>query len=91
MGLAPASRDVALKWNELVERDMEDAENIRERERDDLSISRNRKYFRHWRKRMGIKMGKIQTREYMTRSEISDKVVVLCFTAEPLFLNNIQY
>ena len=37
-GLAPASRDVALKWNELVQRDMEDARNISEWERDDLFL-----------------------------------------------------
>ena len=35
-GLAPASRDVALKWNELAQRDMADARNISEWERDDL-------------------------------------------------------
>jgi len=34
---------------------------------------------------MGIKIGKIQTREYMSRLEMSDKVLVLCFKAEPLF------
>ena len=36
-GLAPASRDVALKWNELAQRDMADARNISEWGRDDLS------------------------------------------------------
>ena len=85
MGLAPDSRAAALKWNELVQRDMEDARNISEWERDDLSRSSNRRYFRQWRHRMGIKIGKIQTREYMSRLEISDKVLVLCFKAEPVF------
>ena len=75
-GLAPASRDVALKWNELVQRDMEDARNISDWERDDLSRPSNRRYFRQWRQRMGIHIGKIQTRQYMSRLEISDKVLV---------------
>ena len=34
---------------------------------------------------MGIKIGKIQTRENMSRLEISDKVLVLLFKAELLF------
>ena len=75
-GLAPASHDVALKWNELVQRDMEDARNTSEWEREDRSRSSNRRYFRQWRQRMGIKIGKIQTRENMSRLEISDKVLV---------------
>ena len=54
-------------------------------ERDDLSRSSNRRYFRQWRQRMGIKIGKIQTREYMSRLEMPDKFLVLCFKAEPLF------
>ena len=90
-GLAPVCRDVAMRWNDIVANDMEAAEDLREWERDDLSISRNRKYFKRWRNRMGIKIGKIQTREYMSRLEISDKVVVLCLTEDASFLNSIQY
>ena len=56
---------------------MEDARNISEWEREDRSRSSSRRYFRHWRQRMGIKIGKIQTIEYMSRLEISDKILVL--------------
>ena len=32
---------------------------------------------RHGEKKLGIKIGKIQTREFMSRPEIADKVIVL--------------
>ena len=56
---------------------MEDARNISEWEREDRSRSSSRRYFRQRRQRMGIKIGKIQIRENMSRLDMSDKVLVL--------------
>ena len=75
-GLAPPIRDVALKWTELADGHGVLRMDSTDWERYDLSKSKHRKYFIAWRKRMTIKLGKIQTRELMSRVEIQDKVIV---------------
>jgi hypothetical protein len=75
-GLAPACRDLALKWDELhVEGDV-DAEPDALLSRENLSLSKNRKFFSRWRCSFGVRLGKIQTREAFTRDEIAAKAGV---------------
>jgi hypothetical protein len=73
-GLAPAGRDVAVRWDQISEASLPADGDIRGPRREDLSYSRHRYFFLRWRRRMGISLGKIQTREAFTRLGISDKV-----------------
>jgi len=79
-GLAPACRDVASKWDMILETSMPAVGDHHALQRHNLSVSRNRHFFIRWRYRMAISMGKIQTREAFTRPQIAAKVAVaLCF------------
>ena len=49
-GLAPTARDVALKWDDLAEREVVVGDHTSECERGDLSKRRNRAFFSSWRK-----------------------------------------
>ena len=49
-GLAPSARDVALKWDDLVEREVVVGDHTSECDRGDLSKRRNRAFFSSWRK-----------------------------------------
>ena len=75
-GLAPACRDVAVRWDQISEASLPAVGDLRGPQREDLSVSRHRHFFIKWRSRMGISMGKIQTREAFTRAQIGDKVAV---------------
>ena len=75
-GLAPSCASVALKWDTLVVEDvLPGAGVLGGIERSDLSQRKNRAFFSNWRKKMGIKIGKIQTRQFMSRAEIAEKVM----------------
>ena len=75
-GLAPACRDVAVRWDQISEASLPADGDIRGPLREDLSYSKHRHFFLMWRQRMGISLGKIQTREAFTRLRIADKVAV---------------
>jgi hypothetical protein len=79
-GLAPACRDVASKWDMILETSMPAVGDHHALQRHNLSVSRNRHFFIRWRYRMAISMGKIQTREAFTRPQIAAKVAVGIFT-----------
>ena len=79
-GLAPACRDVAAKWDEISEASLPVVGDLRGPLREDLSVPRHRHFFLKWRRRMGISLGKIQTREAFTRLQIADKVAVASFS-----------
>ena len=49
-GLAPSARDVALKWDDLLEREVLVEDHTSECDRGDLSKRRNRAFFSSWRK-----------------------------------------
>ena len=49
-GLAPSARDVALKWDDLLEREVVVGDHTSECDRGDLSKRRNRAFFSSWRK-----------------------------------------
>ena len=80
-GLAPASRDVAARWDQISEASLPAVGDLRGPQREDLSLSRNRCFFIRWRDRMRVSMGKIQNREAFTREEIGDKVAVSYFVS----------
>ena len=84
-GLAPPVRDVALKWTELADKHDVLRMDSMDSDRSDLSKNKHRKYFINWRKRMHIKVGKIQTRELMSRIEIQEKVI-LSFLGSSLYV-----
>ena len=74
-GLAPSCRDVALKWDTLAVGDVLPGPGVfGDMERSDVSKRKNRAFFSRWRQNMCIKVGKIQTRQFMSRAEIGDKV-----------------
>jgi len=75
-GLAPACRDVAIKWDMITETFMPLVGDDHASQRHNLSVSRNRHFFIRWRDRMAISMGNIQTREAFTRPQIAAKVAV---------------
>ena len=74
-GLAPSCRDVALKLDTLAVGELLPRPGkFSDMERSDLSKRKNRAFFSNWRQKMSIKVGKIQTRQFMSRAEIADKV-----------------
>ena len=74
-GLAPSCRDVALKWDSMVPGEVLPGPGVfGDMGRSDLSHRKNRAFFSNWREKMCIKVGKIQTRQFMSRAEIADKV-----------------
>ena len=73
-GLAPSCRDVALKWDTLAAGEVLHGDHPGDLERRDLSKRKNRAFFSTWRQKLSIKVGKIQTRAFMSRTEIADKV-----------------
>ena len=73
-GLAPACRDVAIRGDQISEASMPAVGALLVPLREDLSYSKHRHFFLKWRRRMGISLGKIQTREAFTRLRIADKV-----------------
>ena len=84
-GLAPSARDVASKWDHLAASELLHGEHTADLERGDLSRRVNRQFFT-WRKKQSVKVGKIQTREYMSRAEIADKVMSCGFKNKLKFL-----
>ena len=75
-GLAPAGRDVAIKYDSICDTRMSAFGGLLPRRRHNLELSVNRSFFIRWRGRMAIKIGKIQTREAFTRTQIAAKVAV---------------
>ena len=75
-GLAPAGRDVAIKYDSICDTRMSAFGGLLPRRRHNLELSVNRSFFIRWRYRMAIKIGKIQTREAFTRTQIAAKVAV---------------
>ena len=84
-GFAPSCRDVALKWDNLAAGEVLHGDDPGDLDRRDLSMRKNRAFFSTWRQKLSIKVGKIQTRAFMSRTEIADKVKSCGFQLELKF------
>ena len=84
-GLAPSCRDVALKWDNLAASEVLHGDDPGDLDRSDLTMRKNRAFFSTWRQKLSIKVGKIQTRAFMSRTEIADKVKSCGFQLELKF------
>ena len=84
-GFAPSCRDVALKWDNLAASEVLHGDDPGDLDRRDLFMRKNRAFFSTWRQKLSIKVGKIQTRAFMSRTEIADKVKSCGFQLELKF------